>query len=827
MHRKPFHQAPIKLVAAALISILLISAFPVPPASAAVAVLGQWNATPVITASIGSTQTGIYNVPAGSNRLMVVAVASEYSLPRTQRVSVTYGAQSLTEVIQLTNQYNNIWIGYLNEAGIAAATDTTLSISYNSISLRRINVHAATYGGVDQVNPIADTSLTYIGSGNSLNFGKNVSVVNGGYLFYQTLADVNTVSATHPAAAGYIEHFDQNFNDVFAKSIASKVITSTGTENRTITFSETSRLVLAAVSLNPFINFSPTDITLSNNVVDENQTANTAVGTLSTLDPDAGNTHIYSLASGVAGCDSSGNSSFNINGNQLRTSMPFDYETPPASFNVCIRSTDNGGLAYEKQFTVTVGNVNEPPSNSVPGGQTTDEGTPLVFSAGKANLISINDPDAGSNDLKVALNVTNGSLTLNGTSGLTFTIGDGTDDISMVFAGSQAAINAALDGLTYTPIAGFNASDTLTITTDDQGNTGSGGAQSDNDTVDINVTGVAPEIARNGVKINNDAGEAIAEGETVTAVIARLLVTFNEDMDNTTKGDEVTNVANYLLLQEGSTVGFQTTSCQNVKTGTGVNPGDTHVTIGSVTYDNATYTATLNLTKALPRGIYRLYACGTATLRDLGGNALAGDGANAGTDFIRNFQVLLPPPEEGDPGKKNVSSQAPVTGFAPGRITDLSSLPVTGYHATNGVTLEVPVLKLKLPIVGVPMLNKTWDVNWLLNQAGWLEGTAFPGFDGNSVLTSHVTLSYGQPGPFANLYKLNLGDKIFVHAFGDLHIYEIKSIKKVDSTDPSIFQHEDKSWLTLVTCADYNEKAETYLKRLVVKAKLVETRLDY
>jgi LPXTG-site transpeptidase (sortase) family protein len=171
-----------------------------------------------------------------------------------------------------------------------------------------------------------------------------------------------------------------------------------------------------------------------------------------------------------------------------------------------------------------------------------------------------------------------------------------------------------------------------------------------------------------------------------------------------------------------------------------------------------------------------------------------------------------------------LSGLIPLTGFAPGRVTDLSGLPVTKYNALSDVTLEVPVLKLKLPIVGVPMKDKTWDVNWLLNQAGWLQGSAFPGFSGNSVLTSHVTLPYGQAGPFANLHKLKAGDKIFVHSYGDLYIYEVRSISELNALDPSILRHEDKSWLTLVTCADYHEKAETYLKRLVVKAELVEAR---
>lgn len=124
------------------------------------------------------------------------------------------------------------------------------------------------------------------------------------------------------------------------------------------------------------------------------------------------------------------------------------------------------------------------------------------------------------------------------------------------------------------------------------------------------------------------------------------------------------------------------------------------------------------------------------------------------------------------------------------------------------------------------MKNRTWDVNWLLNQAGWLQGSAFPGYSGNSVLTSHVTLPYGQPGPFANLHKLQIGDKIFLHSYGELYIYEVNSIHQRFATDLAILQHEEKSWLTLVTCADYSDETTTYLKRLVVKAELIQVQPD-
>ena len=104
----------------------------------------------------------------------------------------------------------------------------------------------------------------------------------------------------------------------------------------------------------------------------------------------------------------------------------------------------------------------------------------------------------------------------------------------------------------------------------------------------------------------------------------------------------------------------------------------------------------------------------------------------------------------------------PITGFAPGKVTDLSGMPKTTYDASAGLTLDIPKLNLKMPIVGVALSHGTWDVNWLLDRAGWLEQTAFPTFTGNSVVTGHVTLSNGDPGPFARLSTLAPGDLVFV-----------------------------------------------------------------
>ena len=119
---------------------------------------------------------------------------------------------------------------------------------------------------------------------------------------------------------------------------------------------------------------------------------------------------------------------------------------------------------------------NQPPVNSVPGAQSTNENTPLTFSTAGGNGISISDPDASGGAEQVTLTVSDGNLSLAGTSGLSFSTGTGTGNATMTFTGTLANINAALNGLTYTPTSAYVGTDHLQISTNDLGNTGYGGA---------------------------------------------------------------------------------------------------------------------------------------------------------------------------------------------------------------------------------------------------------------------------------------------------------------------------------------------------------------
>jgi hypothetical protein len=179
---------------------------------------------------------------------------------------------------------------------------------------------------------------------------------------------------------------------------------------------------------------------------------------------------------------------------------------PYASFTFQVRDDggiDNGGIDLDttaRTMTVNIDALNDAPVNTVPDAQTTNEDTSLVFNAANDNPISVNDVDAGGADLQITLGVTSGSLTLSGTGGLIFSDGDGTDDTSMTLTGDLTAINAALNGLSFQPAADATDSVTLTLTSDDQGATGAGGALSDTDTVtiDINPVNDAPVIAMPG-----------------------------------------------------------------------------------------------------------------------------------------------------------------------------------------------------------------------------------------------------------------------------------------------------------------------------------------
>ncbi|WP_339605846.1 Ig-like domain-containing protein [uncultured Roseivirga sp.] len=112
----------------------------------------------------------------------------------------------------------------------------------------------------------------------------------------------------------------------------------------------------ASNSLSLVFNLAPTNLMLSNTSVSENNSIGQLIGNLSTTDADATDTHTYSLASGTGATD---NASFTVAGNKLQAAEIFDFEIK-TTYSIRIKTDDGRGGTYEKQFTISITNIEEP-----------------------------------------------------------------------------------------------------------------------------------------------------------------------------------------------------------------------------------------------------------------------------------------------------------------------------------------------------------------------------------------------------------------------------------------------------------------------------------
>ena len=165
--------------------------------------------------------------------------------------------------------------------------------------------------------------------------------------------------------------------------------------------------------------------------------------------------------------------------------------------------TVDGTTTNIRTTTITIDAVNDGPTNNGLTDRTLAEDTSVAVSFSVSDV----DADPANEDITVRLQVAHGTLDVDTSVSPGLAVaGDNTNDV--LLTGTQAEINATLaaaTGLVYHSALDFFGTDTLTVTTSDLGHTGSPGAQSDVDTVNITVTAVA-DIANDAASFAEDAG---------------------------------------------------------------------------------------------------------------------------------------------------------------------------------------------------------------------------------------------------------------------------------------------------------------------------------
>ena len=215
-------------------------------------------------------------------------------------------------------------------------------------------------------------------------------------------------------------------------------------------------------------NDAPIDIAFSNSSIDENSAAGTVVATLSSVDPNAGDTHTYAITSDPSGF-------FEIVGNEVRVKAgaDIDYETA-TSHDITVETTDSGGLTYSEVLTIDVLDVNEGAVGAVTDSNVAGNGVDENLAAGTVVGVTAlaTDPD-GTDTVTYSLTSNPGGLfAIDANSGVVTTTGP---------LDAETASSYDIE-VTATSSDGSSSNGTFTIAVNDSDNTEfSVGAISDTD----------------------------------------------------------------------------------------------------------------------------------------------------------------------------------------------------------------------------------------------------------------------------------------------------------------------------------------------------------
>jgi VCBS repeat-containing protein len=171
----------------------------------------------------------------------------------------------------------------------------------------------------------------------------------------------------------------------------------------------------------------------------------------------------------------------------------------------------------------------------------TEVGTEVRFFGGAVDDVDLGE---GTGQIQVTVEATNGAIDVSSGSGAVI-IGD--QSTTVTITGTLSQVSASLSNMTFTPDAGFIGEETLTITADDLGNAGAGGALTDVQTFTILV--VEPNVAP-------EAGEDAATVDEDNSVLINVLANDTDDNGDPLTITDVTDPANGTAVIEGNQIRY-------------------------------------------------------------------------------------------------------------------------------------------------------------------------------------------------------------------------------------------------------------------------------
>lgn len=210
--------------------------------------MASWTRNYNQTATIPS-----YSVGAGTNRLLVVGLAWEDSAESNNNITLTYGGQSLTRVVEayyaVSTKTSGVAWYVLDEAGIAAASSSSFSVGYAN-KPDTLHSYLAVYTGIDQTTPVSDSdSLSKRLLAGGVPESISVTRAQGG--FSLGIANASSDGDVLTWGTGYTAPFATT-NYWLSSRVATKDIYTTGTETLSVSYPYESHLfAMAGIMLNP------------------------------------------------------------------------------------------------------------------------------------------------------------------------------------------------------------------------------------------------------------------------------------------------------------------------------------------------------------------------------------------------------------------------------------------------------------------------------------------------------------------------------------------------------------------------------------------------